>query len=628
MTLKPQSEQMLSFCLRGHKDNDRRKALPYPAWLQAIGNDEKTARHTFAVLQAAWMTEAFWTLGEWQPQDDSDAQPSLDTWLMIQRLRGDRFTTAKIDPLADAIETLLERCRYGETTEFPFIHLRDRAHTLHELATEAASREPGRVTPPDIARFMASLAIDPNQCAVYVEDGIGLLHGTGSATRLVGEDLGRSDSPALPASLQDIYETAGTWYRNQAFTNRAFAEMAWHRERDHAPPAARTLLINASHHHTPFADIGQANEHGSDHEGTLNHVLGGPFGRVVVLVSNSTLTSGRQTDSRSVSAGDILRFCAARGLHRVIQLPMGTNGSRHLGHTVLVFDTGRASQQVEFAVIPKDCTRDATRGFGRARRALQLHLPDTLVDGLPVDTARKSVAIESTRRKDRKLISFEANLFLDQDPLSRMRSRFEFASLGTLFDIFRVQHLAPESELFAYECAEIGASDIDEWGHVGPGRLRTTSSDLDGLRHWELLVRDDLLLCFRGSSESFGKVAWIRETPAVMTLPNQSFLVLRPKQRTTGAPAPGLVFWWLRSPWVRSYLEQRAVSTGVSRISPRDVAAIEIPCAPGGLLEKEAQRLMEHEDLLKRLKKIETDMQRIQSDAWTSEESSDDSPDR
>lgn len=621
MSQKTLSERLFSFCAKGHKDSKSRKALSYPEWLLAIRNDERAARQTFTALQAACLTEAFWASGLWDEQANPDTNAAFN-WLGLQSYRTDRFTTGDIDPLADAVQTALERRSYGETAELttPPIYVLDRSQTLHELATEAASRDPASVTPPDIANFMTSLAIDPVHCAVYVEDGIGLLYGTltRAAPALVATDLGRTKEKHLPESLQNIYETAATWYRNQVFVNRSFAELQWNHERDHEPLKATTLLVNASQHLTPFADTGKNSERrGENGEGTFNHLLHGPFKRIIALVSNSALTNGRQTLSRSTNAEDILRFCVARGLSRVIQLPMGTTGNRHLGHTVLVFDIGSASHQVEFSEIPQSCTKEAIKGFGRARRARQLHITQTDADGLPAEAARKSVSIESTRRKDRKLISFEANLFLDQDPLSGFRHHYNFVSLGTLVDIFRVQHLAPESELFAHECAEIGASDIDEWGYIGMGRLRTTSSDIVGLRDEELIRRDDLLLCFRGSSDSFGRVAWVREKPPLMTLPNQSFLVLRPKSTPIpDAPPAGLIFWWLRSPQVRKYLEQRAVTTGVSRISPRDVAAIEIPCSPADLLEKEAQRFMEHERLLKQLKETEKALQRTHSDAW------------
>lgn len=628
------SEKLFAFCSDGHKDTTGRQALPYPEWLLSIHNDQQAARRAFAALQAAWMTEAFWTLENWMAKAEpgSDGTPDLDHWLAIQRLQGLSFTPGKVDPLADALQTLIERGRYGETANVPAPIGWSRNRTLHKLATEASSRDPSTVTPPDIAQFMASLAIDPAHCAVYMLDGIGLLHGTTSqpTPELVADELGRAQVKPLPPELQDIYGSSGVWYRNRGFVNRAFAELQWHHENDHAPLPASTLLVNASNHLTPFFDSKDAASPGREAErGPLNHLLEGGYQRVVVLVPNSALTSGRQTHSRSVHAEDILRFCASRGLSRVIQLPMGTTGNRHLGHTVLVFDTLGPSRQIEFAEIPESATRPAPKGFGYARRALQLRINEATPDGLPIEAARKTVGLEDTIQKGRKRISFEANLFLDLDPLEGFRRHSQFVSLGSLVDIFRVQHLPPASDLHACECAEIGASDIDEWGHVGPGRIRSTAADIVGFRHDETLRQDDLLLCFRGSSESFGKVAWIRETPGVMTLPNQSFLVLRPKRKPVhDAPVPGLIFWWLRSPWVRRYLEQRAVSTGVSRISPRDVAAIEIPCAPGGLLEKETQRLMAHESLLKQFKEIENEMQRIQADAWTSEEDGDDGTDR
>jgi restriction endonuclease S subunit len=99
-------------------------------------------------------------------------------------------------------------------------------------------------------------------------------------------------------------------------------------------------------------------------------------------------------------------------------------------------------------------------------------------------------------------------------------------------------------------------------------------------------LEKDIVMCFRGAPDTFGKVGMYRKKSCEKALPNQSFVILRQKLDTGGVICgPEILMMWLRSSFAQNYLKQCSISPDVVRVKPKQIAEMEVPVGPRHLLE-------------------------------------------
>lgn len=613
------AENYFDLCNSFYESTSSRKAFKFPPWLNGIQNDQDSARTCFVALKAAILMacqDLRFDQGVLQKLRRGDAGGSLTEWLRTKTPSS--LLNVEEDAVINGVfDKLIECIRFeGESYFISNNNIRNISIELLDLCTEAAGRQAALVTPPDVAKFMARLAGNEDGCDVYAAGGLGLFFANQDAAckfRLVGNDCGNPNSPRMPQPMRDAYSSASTWYRNGPFTDRVFADLIWRYSESGHP--GRVLLVNAANERNPFFDATE-NSPG----GPLNYLLTSGYSRIIVLIPNSYLTVGRVSETRTVRADGVLRHLLNNGLIKVIQLPAGVLGNRNQSHSIIVFqkDSSKLSN-VEFVDIPSDLnSRAAPKGFGLARRAYCLILNDICDDGFPSVCYRKSVEASELINKNLRGGSFEAGKFIDRDVLEKFRNRFKFVKISSFMEIFRARSIRDSENEGDESLREIGVADISNLGYIRQGALKITLRDEIEKSNRHFLREGDLVLCFRGSSSSIGRVGWLKKDPEMLTIANQSLLVLRLKEnRTLDAPPPGLVFWWLRSIAVQKYFSLKAVTPGVNQLSPNDIYELEVPCGPAHEIEREIKDLEDFCMLVEKLESLRSAGDALLMSAWT-----------
>lgn len=609
------TKTLFDFVQHAYAKTDQRRALATPHWIENLKSDRTAAKTAHICLQAsvismlcrAQNSPRYLELGAGMTAADF-----ANNCAALRSLAG--YDTAH-DPLFAVFTQLQEYLRY--TGGLPAVqhlpHTASDLDPLHHFATEASGRNAAAVTPSEVTRFMTAVA-GAKLCDAYAMDGLGLLYGVADdvTVHLVGDELRTGVDFQLPPPLQDALATHAGWFQLATFANRAYVDLENLVHYNNG--VADVLLINAARLDLPFFPrVSNEEEDLKESAGSLNHCLQAGYRRVVVLVSNHFMTAGRGR------ARKILEHCLHHGLRQVIQLPMGVVGLRSQAHSILVFDRGPNTEELEFIDLSAERnTLSPPKGLGWPRRARQLGPvnPDQ-------EIARQKVKVQTLldggqqNSKTRKIISFEAGQFSKQDPLKQLRDTFDFMRIHEFMEVFRSHHIVETGEDDRAQYFEIGANDISEEGWIKLGKRNDCPKSSLERRKAQILQNEDLILCFRGSPESYGKVGMFRLNQGNTAIPNQSFVILRRKSEAPShAPTANQVLWWLKSKYAQKYLKQKAISPDVMRIAPRDIAVLEVPWGPSELMEREAAKIAQAEDASRTIQNLQTQIAHLQSLAW------------
>lgn len=607
-----------NLCKELYLETESRRKFEYPEWLKAFKNDQSNAQDAFIALQAALLMildkgeEVLDSYSQLTSEREVNLQEYLETWAVMDRMIAE---PKPYSVLSSALKGLSEYLKFtgGEikqlTTDEQYS-----SESLHSLASEASKRDASFVTPIDIAEFMQSWIEPAKGVHVYGLDGLGLLYAARRKgyARLVGDEFGKTTDQVMPKKLQDIYSESQTWFRANEFVNREFIDMEWLFSQSQT--SAESLLINAARYELPFFDSTAIENNQSKSEaGLLNHCLNAGYSRIVVLVSNHFLTAGKGV------ARNILDHCIRNGLTHVIQLPMGVLGFRSQQHSVLIFEKYSSKKEIKFIdYSDTQNSKVSEKGFGLPRRAFSLKV--AFEEGIQQTNVVPVSELDNygkTFGKRKKLLSFEVGQFSEVDALAELRHKCTFMRIHQFMDVFRSHHIEENTDQDRSEFTEIGASSISEFGWITGTRTRTCPTASLDRRQAQVLRDKDIVLCFRGSPDSFGKVGLYRFKKDEIAIPNQSFVILRQKTECPeDALSPELLAWWLNSSYAQNYLKLKSISPDVMRISPRDIEEMEVPVGPAHFLSMEASKVKELTEALERIALLKTQILDIQVKAW------------
>jgi hypothetical protein len=298
---------------------------------------------------------------------------------------------------------------------------------------------------------------------------------------------------------------------------------------------------------------------------------------------------------------------------------MGVLGFRSQQHSILIFEKHSSKTEIKF--IDYSDTQNikvAEKGFGLPRRAFSLKVgsPDAIQRTAVVPVSELD-NYGKTFGKRKKLLSFEAGQFSEVDALAKLRNKCTFIRIHQFMDVFRSHHIEENTEPYRSEFTEIGASSISEFGWITGGRSRTCPTSSLDRRQAQVLRDKDIVLCFRGSPDSFGKVGLYRSKKGEIAIPNQSFVILRQKRDChQNALSPELLIWWLNSNVAQNYLKLKSISPDVMRISPRDIEEMEVPISPDGFLDAETSKVEVVIEALKKISILSAQCVSLQATAW------------
>lgn len=611
------AKHYIELCEYAYKETEQRRAFEYPDWINSIKNDKTIAQKSFVAMQSALLMLAHKQgelLNDYPAMKLSKEMPLANFFSERAALVEAREAIETFSPLKSAYENLATYAKYVQSN-FKEYESKERYSykSLHELATEALQREAASVTPCDVSEFMLLQAGGEEKIDVYGLDGLGLVYSVRAKTKasIVGDDFGKGGERLWPASLKTTNKDALTWYRNHEFTNKEFLDLEW--KFSEYAKQGDVLLVNAASADVPFLN---ADEENDQQAGSLNNCLTAGYKKVVVLVSNHYLTAGRGM------AEQILSYCLNHGLRKVIQLPMGVLGFKSQQHSILVFEQGVNNESVEFIDLSsEENTRTAPKGFGEPRRAKVLKSNGDGYWGPSYHALSTTVEVNSLRKNSRsgskKLLSFEVGQFLKTDPIRELRDTYSFMKLQEFMDVFRAHHIEETGEEVRVSYAEVGANCISELGWIGQGRKRECASTSLDKRKAQILKDKDIVLCFRGAPDSFGRAGFYRKQANEIAIPNQSFVILRAKEDgIANAPAPELVMWWIRSHYAQEYLKQKSISPDVVRIAPKDIASMDVPSGPDHLIAAELLKIQEVNETLIKVYEHKQVIAKLERDAW------------
>ena len=611
------AKHYFELCEHSYKETEQRRAFEYPEWISSIKNDKTTAQETFVAMQSAILMLAHrkgHVLDDYPTMGLCKEMPLAEffgLWVTLIDAGGE---IESFSPLQSACENLESYAKYVQSN-FIEIETTEKysCRSMHELVTEAHQREAACVTPIDVANFLLLQAGKTEKVDVYAVDGLGLLYSVREklSASIVGEDFGRGGVRIWPTSLRTINKDSKTWFRNHEFANKQFLDLEW--KFGEYTSQGDVLLVNAAKADMPFLN---ADEENDQQAGSLNSCLTAGYKKVVVLVSNHYLTAGRGL------AEQILNFCLKHGLKKVVQLPMGILGFKSQQHSVFVFEQGSNTESVEFIDLSsEENTRAAPKGFGVPRRAKVLKSNGDEYWGPSYQSTSATVEVKNLRKSSRngskKLLSFEVGQFLKTDPLAELRNTYTFMRLQEFMDVFRSHHIEETGEDGRVEYVEVGASCISELGWIGEGRKRECAATALNKRKAQILKDKDIVLCFRGAPDSFGKTGFYRKLGNEIAIPNQSFVILRAKEDgIANAPTPELVMWWIRSVFAQEYLKQKSISPDVVRVAPKDIASMEIPYGPDHLIGAELKKIQEMNETLIKVHELKQEIGKLERGAW------------
>jgi hypothetical protein len=610
------AKKVFDYVEQAYTETRERKEQPLPEWINGLKSDRMAAKVAHLCLQASVvsMLNRSTDMPRHIPlQQGMTAAEFADTSAGLRELSK---RDNEPDPLVPVFSDLAQYLRYtgGVSNTREFAYQTWDTDPLHALATEACARSAAAVTPIDVVSYMTKLADQPH-CDAYAKDGLGLLYGapSGIVVDMVGDELREKTRIEIPITLKDSFNESIQWFKPAEFANRAFIELEklLHSKKG----SALALLVNAARIDLPFYPTHTSeDEDMGESAGVLNHCLTAGYHRVVVLVSNHYLTAGRGR------AQKILTHCLQHGLRQVIQLPMGVIGLRSQAHSILLFEDTPNTAALEFVDLSDDqYTRGATKGFGCPRRARELSFSGLNHLAGPRYSAQVQALQNQggTKKGLRKIVSFEVGQFSKQDPFMPLRGTYEFMRLQDFMDVFRSHHIEETGEKERAQYFEIGANDISEEGWIKLGKKNDRPLQSLDRRKAQKLQENDLILCFRGSPDSYAKVGVFNLKVDATAVPNQSFVIIRRKaDAPSNAPTAHHVFWWLRSIYAQQYLRLKAISPDVMRIAPRDIASLEIPCGPTDLIDLETTKIERALEAVQSIHNLRSQVAMLYRNAW------------
>ena len=484
------------------------------------------------------------------------------------------------------------------------LYLKDLAEVgqmMYEVLCQGFDRNGAEFTPLDVSELMARLAyFQENSVDVYADHGIGIYmsikHKKNTQVNLVGdEDNNQHQNKKFSERLDFAYKLAEAAIDRNSLLERLLVEMEWTVNYDYQ--RSTTLLINAAKQELPFF----WGENNSGITGNLNHLFDRGYKKVIALVSNNYLNGGRGL----INSETVFKYCVQKGLKVVIQLPMGSIGAAHEAYSILIFEPEIKTVEIDFRAMnfgpPDDSSKlyqPAERGFGKPMRKVALLLKNITHNGLMAQVDRSILSLDDVFQRDTaqfrkirknfKLVSFEANRFIDTKLPANILNKFEFEKLSRLVRIYRVQHMQMRSHDRGIRYLEIGGNAIDQFGNLDVRYLTEKYIDSVSSTRLEkaLLKQGNIIFCIRGA---VGKVALIKENLNYKIAPNQSFVIMELKLEKS-IIKPELLFWWLNSKVVQDYIKSNVVSAGVPRLSIFDVYDIPIPVGPSHKIEEELKK--------------------------------------
>jgi hypothetical protein len=581
---KQEAKKYFDLCASAYLETDMREKLTFPKWIQELSNDRVEAERGFVAIQA-WLLAQTMDQGELVGRDEQNiSNKSLGIQGQIEKKRNlHSWSDSELQPIDDAYKSLLKNFSYLNIESLQSLGKSvDTTNWQHALVTEAGLKDPAFVTPIDVAELMVDQTSKNNEIDIYAVDGLGLRFSFGNhfKCKLVGDEFGRGDRKIYPKNLASINDMAKTWYRHEEFINKQFLDLEWSKQKH--SNQGDTLLVNASKCIVPF---GEGDASTGQPIGEINHCIEAGYKKVVVLVSNHALTAGRGV------AEKIFSYCLKNGLQKIIQLPMGVIGYKSQQHSIMVFGQTSNTDSVQFTRLEDESnSKMAKKGFGEPRRARALKMSGDSYWGSSYSGGTTQVSVKEILSK-KKLISFEVGQFLslEGDSFKDLRNRFEFAKLHQFMDIFRSHHMEEFDDDRVAEYFEISAGSIGETGWITSATKRESTVAAIEKREAQVLRDKDLIMCFRGSPDTFGKVGIYKKNKQI-SMPNQSFVILRMKENALKEHiTPEFVLVWLRSKFAKDYLKSKSISPDVVRVAPKAIGEMEIPCGPVSELEKEWQ---------------------------------------
>ena len=599
--------------------NKQRKALPYPEFVYEIKNDQEALKRSIECIQSITLMvlshqEKFGNyFHNVQHVKSNSIGNAIDLLLGIIKLKLEIHEDG--NALIHILENLKRNIGIDQNSIAELIDKSPQASftSIHELLTEACERNASIVTPIDLSLLMSYLAIDKNSVDVYHENGLGLLSGNLSSNnknvRLTSNlDFNKKTQPAI-----ELFNELKYWYKNNTFINQILLQVdkTWSNDKT----KSNTLLVNALEENLPFFPPTE-DDSGANHEGALNYVLNGHYERVVVLVSNSILSTGRG----AITADKTIDYCLKKGLKQVIQLPNGVVSNRNKEDSILVFDCKGPSSEVVFSEIPSNLVVDAQRGFGKPRRAQSFENQITKIS-LLMELSQKRRVTESelrlTMNGSRSVMSFQASRFIKEDPFKKLNNKVELSNLSNYFDLIRGQHL-PQNYDDSIEYFEISTDNIDQYGNVTKGRKKITDKTYLENHSRQTLKVNDILLCYRGSADTIGTVGFIHDKSTELLHPNQSFYIVRAKSNIGQTQlTPYILFHWFRTEYCQNYFSNLSLSTNVFRLAPRDVEQIQIPIGPDNFLAMLIEKYQRWSDTEKDIQNLNNKLKLIESEIWS-----------
>jgi hypothetical protein len=293
-------------------------------------------------------------------------------------------------------------------------------------------------------------------------------------------------------------------------------------------------------------------------------------------------------------------------------LPSGVLGFRSHQHSVLIFEKNVKVDQLNFVNVGDQANIESSqKGFGMPRRSASLK------KSLSEVVQQTSVVSIQSLDNNKRLLSFEVSQFSKIDAFEEFRNRCSFVKLHEIVDVFRSHHLEKNQDTDIVQISEIGASSINEFGAISSGRLKAYSRRSVERRQAQILIDGDIVLCFRGAPDSFGKVGIYYKKKGEIAIPNQSFVILRfKKDRLTHQYSPELLLWWLKSKYAQKHLRLKSISPDVMRISPRDIDQLEVPVGPTAWLDAEIEKANKSRLVMNDMESLSMQLNDLASSAW------------
>jgi hypothetical protein len=581
-----------------YKSSKNRKASAYPEWTYALKETEenkaKKALKGFKAFMLMLLDQNkkfgkhYWNLSQIACDSLLDKSTFIKVIANAQNEPAEYISNLK--SLDEFIrfdhEQLLNRLSKSSNCNYS---------DLNELVTEAMDRSARVCVPADIAGIMQILSEADGLVDVYSKNGIGLM----SALRA-------RDECSVSLVGMDEKEEVINYLNNHSYVEKLIQniEKKWNT----VSKKSQFLLVNALNESLPLYPPTKNEETNRTIEGSLNNVFKLPYyEKIVMLVSNSVLSANRG----ETKAQDIFDFCVKKGLTKVVQLPAGAVGQMNTEDTILVFEKNKRIEEIKFIVMPE--ADSAIKRFGLPRRASEYPVDLIKLKNILEKSKSKTLKLSEIKNKS-KFTSFQANRFMTKEHLNESKNALEMKRIGELFEIIRAQHISKfGSETVMVE--EIASSDIDETGLVYAGQVKELSQEDVEKYQKQILRENDLVICFRGAPDSVGKIGFYSHK-GKKVLPNQSFMILRPKaENLQSKEISRLTFWWLRTEASKLQLRQRSLSPGVLRLTPYEIKEFLVPVGPSWYLNDCNAQFMIWQEKINQYENLKLEAKQIEMNA-------------